>query len=260
MTIADEYPLAKVSQDLSNLATLSRNTLGQCIEGIFQRVNLNAADDAGKIMWQWSLTLAVLVYDVSVSAHLLVLHDQLRGAIILNRCLFEYWLRMEYYHLNPSKAIEDHQAMDDQTRRFVKLLGAGTVLANIAPKDRAKFEVFMEQNSKAPRHRNVRTMLDAVIKNKQEADEFYAMNYVLGSVYIHGNEVAAQDVFTEENAGTALGMNWNSNRIDPTTLLMSITRFLIYTIARLENAWSLEPTFMQLEAALHGLASPPQVI
>jgi hypothetical protein len=94
-------------------------------EAIFAAIDACGKDhfedgDDRSIVQLWSAVLGALTWDVSGSVLLELSHGRRRAPVILNRCVFEYGVRLRYYAKKPDKAREALAQMHERFKTIMR--------------------------------------------------------------------------------------------------------------------------------------------
>jgi hypothetical protein len=143
-----------------------------------------------ELIRMWAIALGTLMWNVSGSVLVLLSHGEHRAPVILNRCVFEYQLRLKYYMLKPNKA---RQAMEQMPERFRKILRANYTW-RISSDDEmiAETEAALDQRDKIVRENIKDDMFRTVFG--EDADKFYDGYYGEASGLVHGYETVLRDI------------------------------------------------------------------
>jgi hypothetical protein len=88
-------------EGLYDLGNEARTLVREAVER--RRLDVPADADQQTVQF-WACTLGPLMFDIAGSLLLLLSHGQRRAPAILNRCLFEYQIRLRYYSKEPEAA------------------------------------------------------------------------------------------------------------------------------------------------------------
>ena len=96
----------------------TRKILKQRID--FSHSHLKLRAEPAKILWAWAVALGAMTYDMSGSALLLLQRGHTRAAVVLNRCVFEYWVRLRFYEKDRAEADKDLNLIKNRFRNILK--------------------------------------------------------------------------------------------------------------------------------------------
>lgn len=143
----------------------------------------------------WYVALGTLAWDVSGSVLLLLEHGEVRAATMLNRSLFEYWVRIRYYTRFPDKASEAIHQLPTRIGKIDAARTGTTMPDSFIEEERAEFESYLATGSKIERSNFRNDILEAVLP-KDQADAYYDFFYGKASAWIHGYETMLADVLS----------------------------------------------------------------
>lgn len=164
-----------------------RSTLMTEIENGFQ--NDTRPDD--HIVF-WYLALGTLSWEVAGSIYDLLTTKRLRTAHLLNRCLFEYAIRLKFYNINRD------QCDAAITRLPIRLKVRDAVIRSMGddkmtPEDRREAEEYFKSGRNA--HQPKIAAMMAGVESQEFADRHGPFYYEGQGAYVHGYENILYDFF-----------------------------------------------------------------
>jgi hypothetical protein len=215
----------------SDLAVLSTSALGElkrAIRAIVEARSIDANEAVTHSLWTWGVSLATLAHDVARSVHILATHDGIRAAMVLNRCLSEYRVRLDYYVENPDFAAADLAQFDDELRKVLQSRPIDHLETYLSTCQMQRVRDFVSEPNERISRRNVKGMFEDIFGDR--AGAVYGVHYAIASAFTHGSVLATGDVFRK------------SGSLDPTN----------YTFHFTTNVFSLNSVLG--EALIHVLA------
>lgn len=188
---------AKIHPELVEFIEKVRTALKQRID--FTHDELRIESEPIKVLWTWAVALGAMAYDMSGSSLLLLENGKGRAAVVLNRCIFEYWVRLSFYEKYRGDAEQDIGLIKN---RFRKIFKADPIaLRSLQPSAEETIEIkqFLSEEGAAHNQR-LRDMLDKTF-SKPIADAYYDKYYALASIPAHGNELIMLDIFRDVVSG-----------------------------------------------------------
>jgi hypothetical protein len=195
--VANDEVAETVAPELMEFIEKVRGLLKQRIDHTHD--DLKIESEPIKVLWTWAVALGAMAYDMSGSSLVLLQGGRARGAVVLNRCIFEYWLRLSYYEKHRDRAEE---AIALIKNRFRKILKADPTIfrgRRFSAEEFIELRKFLQEDGKAPRE-FVRHMLEQTF-SKQMATAYNEKYYALASIPVHGNELIMIDVFRDFVSG-----------------------------------------------------------
>lgn len=116
-SVCERRTFENLNPELYDFAQDVRTALCDAIE---KCAGVVIGDANGQVVRTWAFTLGPLMWDVGGSILLLLSHGDRRAPAILNRCVFEYQLRLRYYMLKPDKAREAIKQMPERFRKIMR--------------------------------------------------------------------------------------------------------------------------------------------
>jgi len=183
----------------------------------------------------WRVALLNLAWDVSEGAFTLAAtrKQQVRAMRILNRCIYEYAVRLEYYAIERVTAIEDWI----KSRAWLaKLVSRG-----IDEKDKANWDAETHQayadmvsaSGKLRRHKHT-DMLKRILEarghdqeNAEKGVEHGENFYSIASSFVHGSEGVFYDMFSLEPGSESWKLHDRSLRLGEYDMLHEAVFYLI---------------------------------
>ena len=179
------------SQELYDLGNEVRTLIKQAVER-HGREKITEPD--GSTVQLWACTLGALMFDIAGSVLLLLSHGQRRAPAILNRCLFEYQIRLRYDAIEPEKG---RVALKQLPERFKRILRADpTKSEHVGAEDRAGLDAWLEQREKLERENFKEDMLKTVV-GPELYEAVYDGYYGKISGHVHGYETIVRDIYHE---------------------------------------------------------------
>jgi len=182
-----------IPPELATFIEKARGALKQRIDLTHDELKIES--EPMKILWTWAVALGAIAYDMSGSSLILLESGKGRGAVVLNRCIFEYWVRLSFYEKHRQQADDDIKLIENRFRRILKADPTTLRGKRFSAEVIVELKKFMLNDGKAPNAR-VREMLDKAFP-KGVADAYYEKYYALASILVHGNELVMLDVFRD---------------------------------------------------------------
>ena len=188
----DKHIVAPLSQELITFGEEIRRKIKSCIVALS-----DVAPDSRNhaFILTWARTLGVLTWDIGGSCLSLLQHNQLRAPMILNRCLFEYQVRMRYYAIKPAKGIVAIEQLEERLRRVYKADPTLQEQPMRSDKERAEFENWLARRDKLEKE-NFRNEIIKTVYPK-DSDMYYDGFYGKASAYVHGYETTIREIFRD---------------------------------------------------------------
>lgn len=185
----------------SDLAVLSIGILSElkrAIRAAVEARSIDASDAVAHSLWTWGVSLATLAHDVARSVHILATHDSIRAAMVLNRCLSEYRVRLDYYLEKPDVAAADLAQFDDELRKVLQSRPIDHLEAYLSTCQMQRIRDFVREPNERISRRNVKGMFEDVFGDR--ADAVYGVHYAIASAFTHGSVLATGDVFRKSES------------------------------------------------------------
>lgn len=228
----DSLPVERIREYLGALREFLRGN----VQFDYEHAEL-PEDPEDRALWYWSFLLAVLAYELSGSAlELSRIGGNTRTISILNRSLFEYWVRLKYYRKQPDHAAED----------LALAKGRFKAIAEAFPADYAEVEIDEDEFEKAFEGIDAKVggfrPFFSVLKTAMNDDEevvtaSYRYYYALQSIYTHGNEAAFVDLSHDSDLDLPVrgqaALDWTSRRLseaDAIAATASLTSYILHMI------------------------------
>jgi hypothetical protein len=191
-------------------------------------------DPEERALWYWSALLGLLTLEMSLSSQTLALAENLRGATVLNRALFEYWLRLRFYSKRRAEAVQD---LDNHAARFKKLAEAfPTQYSDITPEQFAQAYADVEGD---PINRRVSDMVRVMANDDPEIiGATYGWYYAMASMFAHGNEAAFFDLVRTDSNDLPVpsdDLDWKSKRLKKNDVIANSASWALYMLIEVEH-------------------------
>jgi len=187
----------------SDLAVLSISALSELKRAIRAVVEAPSSIDAGETvahsLWTCGISLTTLAHDVARSVHILATHDSVRPAMVLNRCLSEYRVRLDYYMEKPDVAAADLGQFDDVLRKVFQSKAFDYLEMHLSTSQMECIRGFVNEPNERVSNKSVKSMFEDVFGDR--AGAVYGVHYAIASAFVHGGVLATADVFRK--SGTA---------------------------------------------------------
>lgn len=186
----------------------------------------------------WCFLYGVLAYEISGSAlELSRTGGQTRSISILNRCLYEYWIRLKYYIKRPEHAAEDIALAKGRFRSIAEAFPPE--YAEVEFDEEAFEKAFEGIEKKVGQFRRFIDMLDVAMQSDKEVvDVSYRYYYALQSIYVHGNEAAFIDLSHDSDLDLPVpgrdGLDWTSRRLSEADVISQTVSFTSYILHLIE--------------------------
>jgi hypothetical protein len=169
------------------------------------------------------LYVAALIYGAADAALTLTLHNLGREARVLERQIFEYWLRAAYFADHPEEArvalhstpFQEKKLLDEfgytkESDRYREVLESCDIVEGKMPA------------AKQYREPSVRQIIDP--KNNPDLARFYALHYRASSQMAHASFNGVGGVWGPN------GLSFDSRQDDPNFTIVSVTKYLLVFI------------------------------
>jgi hypothetical protein len=186
----------------------------------------------------WCSLYGVLAHEIGGSAlELSRIGGQQRSISILNRCLFEYWIRLKCYLRKPEQAAEDLALAKGRFRSIAEAFPADYAEVVIDEEDFEK--AFEGIDTKVGKFRRFIDMLDTAMRSDKEVIEAsYRYYYALQSIYAHGNEAAFVDLSHDSDLDLPVpgkdSLDWTSLRLSEADVISATTSLTSYILHLIE--------------------------
>jgi len=198
MNDACDYRMStQLDPDLAAFSISALSELKRAIRAVVEAPS-DATETLTQSLWTWGVSLATLAHDVASSVHILATHDGVRAAMVLNRCLSEYRVRLDYYVENPEIATADLSQFDDELRRVFQAKPFDHLDAFLSTSQMERIRAFVDEPNERLGRRNVRSMFDDVFGDR--AGAVYGVHYAIASAFVHGGVLATADVFRKSES------------------------------------------------------------
>lgn len=177
--------------DLGNFAERARDLLRLTIEQ-----GLRNDTRPNRDVVHWYIGLGTLAWDVSGSIMRLVSVSDVRAASMLNRSLFEYWIRIRFYAKYPDKASRAIRQLPTRIGKIDTAIVDIRELDALTKDERDELEQFAATGTKIERE-NFRNGVLEKVMSKDDADRYYDFFYGKASAWIHGYETMLADVLSD---------------------------------------------------------------
>jgi hypothetical protein len=132
--------------------------------------------------------------------------------MILNRPLFEYWVRIRYYTRFPDEASAAIHQLPTRLRKIDSAALAASMADSFSPDERAEFDRYVLTGAKLQRQNFRQDVLEKVLP-KDQADAYYDFFYGKASAWIHGYETMLADVLSNSFHGSrSPSPDWQTRR------------------------------------------------
>jgi Family of unknown function (DUF5677) len=174
---------------------------------------------------RWTAYLGTLLEEVATAASELFVLDIPRAAVILNRQVFEYSIRLMYLYCHPDKA----EALMDSLQWQV-LKEAENAWGSFTPEVRKRYEDnFREWEAEHP-ELNTQTSEESFTEMAREVlgptfNKYFFALYSVPSIIAHGKPHGIADVL--EVADGRVKRHYNSRTINPLDELSNLAYFLL---------------------------------
>jgi len=245
---------ARLDKELVQLNQSLYRRLQQALEGGYKvRLTSEGLPDAVQF---YLLYVAALIYGAADAVLTLSLHNLGREARILERQVFEYWLRASYYAEHPEearvafhstpfqeKALLDELRYSKDSDRYREVLDTCNEIALKVP-EAARY-----------REPSVRSIIDP--KNNEELSQFYALHYRASSQMAHASFNGVVGVWGME------GLSFDSRQGNPNYSIETTTSYLLVFMILINDKLELnlsaelesfKETFAQIQRRLRVLA------
>jgi hypothetical protein len=213
----------------------------------------------------WCYGLGTLAWDVSGSALTLLRAGHIRAAVMLNRSLFEYWVRLKYYTKHPDVA---EQNLRQIPTRFMKIVQGHPHFRrdHLADDEADAMEAWFTGGVKIKRENFRNDVLNGAL-DKDVADMYYETFYSLASSFVHGYETMLDDVLMmrdHERRQTIKEPAWSSERLRGNDTGQIVVAHLLSmcdaqrAAKGLAHDDTLDKLFDGLQASLVGLGKLPR--
>lgn len=193
----------------------------------------------------WAQALGILAWDVGGSALLLLAHGDTRAVAILNRCLFEYHVRLRYYHLEPGKAREAVQQLGERFKRIYRADETLRERPDLTDEERRDFEGWLAERQKIEGENFKTQVLKRVEPERYE--QYYNGYYGKASAYVHGYETILRDVFRDWYVESKPEPNFHSVVLKANDTAGVCIHQLLFMLAALESVGELPKRSMPLD-------------
>jgi hypothetical protein len=193
-------------------------------------------DPKERALFYWCALLGVFTHEMSEASSMLAIAGKLRGAAVLNRALFEYWLRLRYYTKKPEKAVED---LENHSARFKKL--ALAYPEEFSAVSRGQLEIVFGDVDGDAINRQIKHMVETMADNDAElVDVTYNWLYAMASMFVHGNEAAFFDLArTDSTSALPIpglhSLDWESTHLTKPDVLANATSWALYMLVEIET-------------------------
>jgi hypothetical protein len=193
-----------------------------------------APDGMPDAVQYYLLYVAALIYGAADAVLTLVLHNLGREARILERQVFEYWLRAAYFVEHPEEARIALHSTAFQERALLDQLGYSKDSERYRDIVRVCNEI-VESMPEAAKYREptVRSIIDP--KNNEDLARFYALHYRASSQIAHASFNGVGGVWSSD------GLSFDSRQADPNLTLVQVTSYLLAFLTLLDKALGLSP-------------------
>jgi hypothetical protein len=132
--------------------------------------------------------------------------------MMLNRSLFEYWVRIRFYTRFPDKASEAMRQLPTRIRKIDAASLAASIPDSFSVDERAEFDRYISKGASIVRENFRNDVLEKVMP-KDQADAYYDFFYSKASAWIHGYETMLADVLSDYFHGSRdLVLDWTTRR------------------------------------------------
>ncbi len=187
--------------EFSNICNKFFDLIEDQIQVIGNRpINGNAR--AEESLRRFTMYIATLFNEQLIAANQLGLFAMTRSHAILNRQLFEYFIRLKWLYMKPEKATEWLNTLPKKVLKEVEQSGdafchdtKNIIINNIKEwlKNHHEFDNYFKESS-------FKTMVEEVI-GSSKSDEDYFFHYTIPSFLIHGKPQLINDVFSIADHG-----------------------------------------------------------
>jgi hypothetical protein len=195
------------------------------------------SDQNERAVWYWSLLVGVFAHEVSGSAVELSLRKNWRSIAILNRSLFEYWVRLKFYNAEKEAGYVDIEKRCPRFKAIAEAFPDDWAEVTISATDFE--EAFSGIGSDAGKFRTFASMITIAMENDDEVYKAaYTYYYSLMSATAHAGEAAffdlSRDADIELPQPGAHVLDWTSTRYTEADLLGVTASFTSYILALIE--------------------------
>lgn len=205
----------------------------------------NLPDDQSKTLLLWRILLLAISADVGLSIYRLAesaADDHARAMRMLDRSLFEYGLRLEYYVFYPEAAVRHAKNLSAWWATLVKASQQFVDFANLSREERHYFAEVM-RNMEDLEYPAIRYMLrQCLAKNGYKGGErkrrfqwLIGNYYHIGSALIHGSQGAFYDFFAHNPQTSGFAFTPKSVRHPLDKTLLNSAIHLIGTLSSEEK-------------------------
>jgi hypothetical protein len=198
-------------------------------------------DDELKSVLLWVKSLVMVSWDISGSVFVLASGDNLRAIKILNRCMFEYWVRIFYYVWNRDEAVAHAKLVNPTNRKGIRANRDWFDRSVMTPEEIAYLDSVLSSNDESVPIPKFRNILKAVVKQLKlddwEAAEkwMYENYYLIASGFVHGSPALLLDMYLYPDEHT-VGMLDKSDRQHPIEGVGECISHLLWTLKALSLA------------------------
>jgi hypothetical protein len=199
-----------------------------------------APDGMPDAVQYYLIYVAVLIYGAADAALTLVLHNLGREARVLERQIFEYWLRAAYFSDHPEEARVALHSTPFQELALLDELGYSKDSERYRDVVRVCDEIADELPQVAKyREPSVRSIIDP--RNNAELARFYALHYRASSQMAHASFNGVGGVWDLN------GLSFDSRQANPNYTLVQVTSYILAFMMLLDKELSLSMS-SELEA------------
>jgi len=212
------------------------------------------SSEEGKAVYTWCVGLGALCHDIAGACADLIKARHYRASQILERCLFEYSIRLQYYRLEEAKALEAVTALAPALRRLFEHedhLDPDHASA-LSAADREDLAKWMETVEGKPGREVFFEMMKRV--NPEQGEAVYRAVYGRGSAFVHGDVLSIMDLIGADFEGDPeTHIRWQTKWSDPPRQLRWLTRSILWTLRSVEKITDRGSSFERLDAEFEAL-------
>jgi Family of unknown function (DUF5677) len=226
----------ELDAELTIISGTALEELERAIRAVVDGFGGTFKDAEHRAMWKWGISLATLTQDVASSAHILVTHSSIRAAMILNRSLSEYGVRLEFYMQDPAAAVADISQMETEMRKVLQSRPIDDLEGRMPTEMFEALQRLVQEPNEKTTRRQIKSLFEQVFAEKSTV--LYQGHYAIASAFVHGSALATADVI--RRAG---GTDPTDYTFHLTTNVFSLNKVLgetvIHVIAMLRTLYRL---------------------
>jgi hypothetical protein len=231
--------VSEQTDELLKLLARLIERLQRLIGELIERPEPATRDEATVVLWR--LVLLALTKEVASAIEILSTvagPETVRAITILDRSLFEYGLRLEYFYFASREAVKYFDNVRAWYAKFQRAANALTPRDTMSLKEQQRLSKLDELAKPGVEYADIRHMMAVCLKGnrftrgdtKRYTKSLWDYYYTQGSALSHGSQGALVDFLTRKPDTGQMRFNPNSVRLTVDEMLVRVIGNLIGTI------------------------------